>query len=64
MPYSGDSDDAGAVVHGVDHAAIARADAQVRPMASKRQETRRPWITGQAVDDLSDRFPHGWAELS
>jgi len=63
VPYSGDSDDAGAVVHGVDHAVIAGADAKVRPMASQRQTTRRPRITGQAIDDLSDRPPHGRVEL-
>jgi hypothetical protein len=44
VPYSGDSDDAGAVVHGIDHAVIAGADAKVRPMASQRHETRRLWI--------------------
>src|SRR5215468_7171899 len=63
VPYSGDSDDAGAVVHGVDHAVIAGSDAQVRPMASQRQETRRPRISGQAVDDLSNRLLHGRVEL-
>ena len=63
VPYSGDGDDVGAVVHGVDHAVIAGSDAQVRPMASQRQETRRPRISGQAVDDLSNRLLHGRVEL-
>ena len=63
VPYSGGSDHAGAVVHGVDHAVIAGADAQVRPMASQRQATRGPRISGQAVDDLSDRLPCGRVEL-
>jgi len=63
VPDSGDSHGAGAVVHGVDHAVIAGSDAQVRPMASQRQETRRPRISGQAVDDLSNRLLHGRVEL-
>ena len=63
VPYSGDGDEVGAVVHGVDHAVITGADAKVRPMASQRQETRGPRITGQTVDDLSDRLPHGRVEL-
>jgi hypothetical protein len=63
VPHSGDSNDAGAVVYGVDHAVITGADAKVRPMASQRQETGRPRISGQAVDDLSDRLPHGRVEL-
>jgi len=63
VPYSGDSDGAGAVVHGVDHAVIAGANAKVWPLASQRQETRRTRISGQAVDDLSDRFPHGRIKL-
>jgi hypothetical protein len=63
VPYSSDSDNMGAVVHGIDHAVIAGADAQVRPMAGQRQETRRARISGQAVDDLSDRFAHGRVEL-
>jgi hypothetical protein len=63
VPHNGDGDDAGAVVHGVDHAAIAGADAKVRPMASQRQETRRPRIRGQAVNDFTDRLPRGRIEL-
>jgi hypothetical protein len=45
VPDSGDSDGAGAVVHGIDDAVIAEADAKVRPMACQRQETRRPRIS-------------------
>jgi hypothetical protein len=63
VPYSSDSDNMSAVVHGIDHAVIAGADAQVRPMAGQWQEARRARISGQAVDDLSDRFAHGRVEL-
>jgi hypothetical protein len=42
VPDSGDSDGAGAVVHGIDDAVIAGADAKVRSMACQEAGTRRP----------------------
>ena len=45
VPDSGDSDGAGAVVHGIDDAVIAGADAKVRSMACQRQEPGGPRIS-------------------
>jgi hypothetical protein len=54
-----DRDDASAVVHGIDHAVVARAHTQVGPMASERPHAWRPWIAGQAVDNLGTALRTG-----
>ncbi len=47
-----DGDEAGAVVHEVDHPVVAGADAQVGPVAGKGSCAWRARIDGQIVDSL------------
>lgn len=48
-----DGDDAGVIIHGIDHAVIASAHARVRPTTGQVRETRRAW----AVARLSITWP-------
>ena len=49
-----DGDDAGAVIHEVDHPVVARAHAQVRPVTGESSHAWRSGIDGQAVDNLGN----------
>jgi hypothetical protein len=63
MPDSGDRDRASAVVHCVDHPVVARADAQVGPVAREGPRSWRAWIGGQDVDDPGNGLAGGRVKL-
>lgn len=53
------NDNAGAVIHGIDHAVIPGAHPQIRTVTGKRSGTGRPWVGGQAVNDTRDNLAGG-----
>jgi len=64
VTHGRDGDQASAVVHGIDHAVVARPYAQVRPIASQGNDAGRTRIGGESVDELGDRLADGQVKLS
>jgi tetrahydromethanopterin S-methyltransferase subunit C len=59
MAHRRDHDDASMVIHGVDHAVVARADAQVRVVASQGHSAGRPRVGAESLNDLGNRLTRG-----
>src|SRR5258706_13225552 len=58
-----DGDDAGTVIHEVDHPVVAGAHAQVGPVTGESSHAWRSGIDGQAVDNLGNSLAGGRVKL-